>query len=315
MKNIICYIFFLGSLSIVSQNTINEDGISLEAYIPEQIETIPAYAKNLLKSKLNQIITKNGIGSGDYESRFIITPNVNVISKNITATAPPMVTLSLEITLYVGDGIEGKLFSSTSIELKGVGTNENKAYISAIKKIESNNPMFQNMLTKSKKRIIEYYNSNCSLITKKANALIAQNKYQEALSALSSVPEVSTCFNMIKNKINSVYIKAINIECTRKLNEASSIWAANQDLNAANDAGAILATIEPEATCFSKIKALYQNIAERVKAKELLDRDWQYKLKELNVEKSRIQAARDIGVAYGLNQPRYYTYRIRNWYY
>ena len=315
MKNLICYIFLFAVLSVGAQNNINQDGISLEAYIPDQIESIPVYAKSLLKNKLNQVITKNGISSGSYDSRFIITPNINVLSKNIAPTAPPKTALSLEITLYVGDGIEGKLFSSASIELKGVGTNENKAYIAAIKQIRPNNPLLQDMLSKSKKRIIEYYNDNCNLIIKKADALSAQNKYEEALSALSSIPEVSTCFNTVKKKINPIYVKAINVECNRKLNEASSIWAANQDLNAANEAGAILATIEPEATCFNDVKSLYQNIAERIKAKELLDRDWQYKLKELDVKKSRIKAARDVGVAYGLNQRRYYTYRVRHWYY
>ncbi|GAA4895697.1 hypothetical protein GCM10023311_20560 [Flaviramulus aquimarinus] len=302
----------ISSITLVAQDDINYDGIFIGAYVPLQIESIPQSAKKMLGNKLTQMITNKGIGDNSFNSRFIITPNVMVLSKDIVASAPPKIALNLEVTFYIGDGIESTVFGSETINVKGVGTNENKAYIAAIRQIKPRNPILQDFVKKGKERVIEYYNANCNLVLKKADALSAQNKYNEALATLASVPQVSTCFDKVKNKINPIYIKAINISCKRKLNEASSIWAANQDLNAANEAGAILATIEPQATCFEDVKTLYQNIAERIKAKELIEGKWQYKLIELDVEKSRIQAARDIGVAYGLNQKP--TYNIRGWY-
>lgn len=302
----------LCSFTLVAQNNVNYDGIFLGSYIPQQLESVPAYAQSMLANKLNQIITKNDIGQGGYDAQFIITPNIIVLSKDIVPTAPPSVALNLEVTLYVGDGISGTLFTSESIQVKGVGTNENKAYMAAINQIKPKNQALQNLVSRSKDRIIEYYNKNCSVIINRADALAAQNKYDEALVALAGIPEVSTCFNSVKTKIGPMYVKAINIGCKRKLNEAKSIWAANQDLSAANEAGSILALIEPEATCFPEVRSLYQDIAQRIKAKELLDRDWEYKLKELDVERSSIQAARDVGVAYGLNQQP--IYNIRGWY-
>ncbi|GAA4972698.1 hypothetical protein [Algibacter aquimarinus] len=312
MKKIIYCLIFLSSLTLVAQDDINYDGIFIGSYIPLQMESIPQSAKKMLENKLNQIITSKGIGSDSYNSRFIITPNIIVLTKDVVPSAPPKVALNLEVTFYIGDGIEGTLFTSETVSAKGVGTNENKAYIAAIRQLKPKSPILQSFVKNGKKRVIEYYNNNCGLVLKKVDALSAQNKYEEALAALAAVPETSSCFNKIKNKISPIYIKAINVGCKRKLNEASSIWAANQDLNAANEAGAILATIEPQASCFSEVKALYQNISERIKAKELLDRDWQYKLRELDVEISSIQAARDVGVAYGLNQQP--AYNIRGWY-
>lgn len=35
-----------------------------------------------------------------------------------------MTALVLDVTLYIGDGIEGTKFASTSIQVKSVGTNE-----------------------------------------------------------------------------------------------------------------------------------------------------------------------------------------------
>jgi len=269
----------------------------------------------MLLNKLNQIITNNGISDNGYNSRFIITPNITVLSKNVTATAPPKVALNLEVTFYIGDGIAGKLFSSETVQIKGVGTNETKAYMAALRQIKPKNALIQNLIVKGKKRIIEYYNNNCDLIIKQANTLASQNKYEEALAAMVSVPEVSTCFNKIESKMNTIYIKAINTSCSRKLNEAKSIWAANQNLDAANKAGAILATIEPEATCFEEVKALYANIAERIRTKELLDRDWEYKLRVLDLKKTAIKAARDVGVAYARYHRHYVVYKVKRWYY
>lgn len=305
----------LSSISLIAQKDINNDGINLGAYIPEQIETIPSYARSMLQNKLNQIITNNGISDNGYNSRFIITPNITVLSKNITATAPPKVALNLEVTFYIGDGIAGKLFSSETVKIKGVGTNETKAYMAALRQIKPKNALIQNLIVKGKERIIEYYNNNCNLILKQVNTLASQNKFEEALATIVSIPEVSSCFNKIEDKINTLYIKAINTSCSRKLNEAKSIWAANQNLDAANKAGAILATIEPKATCFEDVKALYTNIAERVRTKELLDRDWGYKLRILDLKKTAIKAARDVGIAYASHYRHYVVYRVKHWYY
>lgn len=311
MKNLLYSLLFISSLPLSAQE-INYDGIFIGSYVPSQIENIPQSAKKMLANKLKQIVTAKGISDNSYNSRFIITPNITVITKDVVPSAPPKVALNLEVTFYIGDGIDGIMYTSETVSAKGVGTNENKAYISAVRQIRPKSPLLQDFVKNGKKRIIEYYNTNCSLVQKKVEGLSAQTKHEEALALLASVPEASSCFDQVKNKINTTYVQAINVSCKRKLNEASSIWSANQDLNAANEAGAILATIEPEATCFEDVKTLYQNIAERVKTKELTDRDWQYKLKELDVEKSRIKAARDIGVAEGLNQQP--TYNIRGWY-
>ncbi len=311
MKRSLYTLILLVTTFMVAQE--NNNGIMLGAYIPEQAEDIPSYAKSMLINKLGQIITQNGISDNVYNSRFIITPNITVLSKNITATAPPKVALNLDVTLYIGDGVAGNLFSSQSIQLKGVGTNETKAYMAALKQLKPKNPQIQNFILKGKQKIIDYYNTNCGLMLKKAQALESQNEYEQALIVMTNVPEASDCFNKVKAKIKSLYIKAINRDCIKKLNEANSIWAANQDIEAANLAGAILSTIDPNASCFGKVKALYSKIASRVK--DLSDRDWNYDLKVLEVYGTAVKAARDVGVAYGKNQPQNVTYNIRGWYY
>lgn len=303
-------LFFVAT-SLVAQEKIKTEGISLAAYVPYQTERVPASAKKMLLNRLTQIITKNGIANNPYNSRFVMVPNVSVLSKDITPTAPPKTALNLNVTLYIGDGVSGTLFASESFELKGVGNNENKAYISAVKRLSPKNPDVLAFIEQGKVKIIEYYNANCDNFVKQASALETQNKFKEALSVLTNIPEASTCFDKVKSKIEVLYKKVIDRDCKQKLAKANAIWIANQDLNAANEAGAILASVEPEGACYNDVKSLYTKIAARVK--ELSDRDWNYELKVLDLKKQYIKAARDVGVAYGKNQPKNVNYKVNDW--
>ncbi len=190
----------VGSISSFAQNSAGKTEdlgrIVLNAYVPDQIENMPAAAASMLTNKLNQITTQSGMGGSALNPRFIITPNIVVMTKDLTATAPPMTALTLDVTLYIGDGVEGTKFASTSVTVKGVGTNETKAYIEAIKGIKPADPTIQAFIEKGKTKIVEYYNSRCDFIIKEATALESQQKYEEAILKLTSVPEVcATCYN------------------------------------------------------------------------------------------------------------------------
>lgn len=287
-------------------------GITLGAHIPAQAENIPQGAKQFLLNKLGKIITDNGISDDVNNPRFILVPNVTVLSKNITPTAPPKIAYALEVTLYIGDGIGGNLFQSQSIMAKGVGTNELKAYTSAIKSINTSHPKIKKLINDGKNEILAYYDQQCDAIGKKAAALEASGQTTKALITILNIPEASNCFNQQNRKIASLYKKAINEDCSRKLNAAKALWAGNQDLGTANAIGELLASIEPRASCFSEVKSFYQKLSDRVM--ELSDRGWEYQLMELEVDKSEIEAARAIGVAFGTNQAQNVTYNTRGWF-
>ena len=52
-----------------------------------------------------------GVGAtGD--NRFIISGDINILTKSITATAPVKYLVTIEATIAVGDGIDGKAFST-----------------------------------------------------------------------------------------------------------------------------------------------------------------------------------------------------------
>ena len=133
--------------------------IVLAAYVPQQVDKMSDAARTMLTNKLSQIVTANGMGGSAANERFIITANIVTLTKDLTATAPPMTALGLEVTFYIGDGIEGTKFASKSVQVKGVGTNETKAYIEAIKQIKTNDPSYAAFIEEGKQKIIKYNNN------------------------------------------------------------------------------------------------------------------------------------------------------------
>lgn len=320
MKKILLSLLMIIGYNAYSQNALGKSDdaarITLAAYVPQQIDKMPDAARSILANKLNQIVTQNGMGGAANNERFIITANVNVISKDLTATAPPMTALVLEVTLYIGDGFVGTKFSSTSISVKGVGESETKAYISALKGISPTNSNIQSFVGNGKSKIIEYYNSKCDFIIKEAQTLVSQNNFEEAIFKLTSVPEVcKECYDKCMDAVGPIYQKQIDRECKSKLMEANTAWNAAQDSYGADIAGGILAQIDPNASCYKEALALSNKIAQRIK--EIDQRDWKLQLKEqqdnVDIQKATIKTIRDIGVAYGNGQPKTVTYNVRGW--
>ena len=320
MKKILLSLLMIIGYNAYSQNALGKSDdaarITLAAYVPQQIDKMPDAARSILANKLNQIVTQNGMGGAANNERFIITANVNVISKDLTATAPPMTALVLEVTLYIGDGFVGTKFSSTSISVKGVGESETKAYISALKGISPTNSNIQSFVGNGKSKIIEYYNSKCDFIIKEVQTLVSQNNFEEAIFKLTSVPEVcKDCYDKCMDAVGPIYQKQIDRECKSKLMEANTAWNAAQDSYGADIAGGILAQIDPNASCYKEALALSNKIAQRIK--EIDQRDWKLQLKEqqdnVDIQKATIKAIRDIGVAYGNGQPKTVTYNVRGW--
>lgn len=286
--------------------------IVLAAYVPQQVDKMSDAARTMLTNKLSQIVTANGMGGSAMNERFIITANLVTLTKDLTATAPPMTALGLEVTFYIGDGIEGTKFASKSVQVKGVGTNETKAYIEAIKQIKTNDPSYAAFIEEGKQKIIKYYETKCDFIIKDAKSLAGQNQLEEAIYKLSSVPDVcKTCYDKCLAAIAPIYKQKIDRDCKLKLAEATNTWNASQGYDAAASAGAILAGIEPQASCYPEAKALSAKIQKRVL--EVDKREWNYVMKEQQQTSELIKAYRDVGVAYGNGQPKSVTYNVNGW--
>ena len=252
--------------------------IILNTYLPENL-ALPTEAKNLLNTKLNQITSNNGMGGSQINPRFIITANVNVGTKDIIAGPPQLVAQNLDITLFIGDALTNTIFSNVTFSLKGVGTNENKAFIEAFKTLNPKNKELLSFLEEGKTKIINYYSSQCDFIVKDAETLVKLGKFDEAIFRLSIVPEVSqNCYFTCLDRMASIYQQKIDTDCKVKFKEAKVSWTASQNPAGAEKAGDILSTINPMASCQTEVSDFVKTIDAKLKADEKAR--WQFKMKQ-----------------------------------
>jgi hypothetical protein len=357
MKKLLSLIVLLIFISgITAQVKLDDFGrIILNTYLPDNI-AIPTEARNLLNNKLSQIASNNGMGGSQSNPRFIITASVNVGTKDIIPGPPQMIAQNLDVTLFVGDAITNTIFSNTTVTLKGVGANENKAFIEAFKTINAKNKDVVAFLDEGKAKIISYYSTNCDFIIKQAQTMVQQQKYDEAIYQLSLVPEVcQECYFKCLDTLSSIFQKKIDADCKVKFNEAKVLWLANQNPTGAEKAGDILSTINPMAICQSEISEFIGTIDAKLKADEKAK--WLFKMKQyadkiaaqkeqvriaeenakrddvnrenqlkrdaiaqekqanrnLELDKLRVNAYREIAVEQAKNQPKTITYNNINW--
>jgi hypothetical protein len=311
------FILLLFTLSkTIAQVNLNDFGsITINSYLSDKLE-LTSEVKNTLLTKLDDITISNGIGGNQINPRFIITANVTIGSKDIVAGPPQMLAQNLELTLFIGDAITNTIFSTISLSLKGVGTNENKAFIDAFKNINTKNKEVVAFLEEGKTKIIHYYSTNCDFILKDAQVLTKQEKYDEAIYKLSLVPNVcKECYFKCLDTLTVIYQKKIDADCKIKLNQAKSLWATQQSQTGAEKAGDILSTIHSTASCQGEIESFIKTINAKLKADEKAR--WEFKMKQytdsVEIEKTRINAYREVAIEYLRNQPRTVTYNNIYW--
>lgn len=307
-------VFALAVICAHAQNSAasaNDMGrLAISTYIDKNKTKLPSTAYNILQNKLSSIVSQNGLGSG-IPQRFIITANCNLLTKDITPTTPPMHAYTVEITFYIGDGVDGTLFSSYTVTSKGVGETEDKAYISALKSVKTNSQDFVNFIDEGKTKIIEYYNSQCDFLLAKAKSQATLENYDEAIYQLVNIPEVcKDCYMKAQSELAGIYSSKINKECAMLLNKARAAWVprgnADDTRISALEASEILAEINPYADCYNEAITLMKQIGKKME--EIDNREWEFvKQMEQNrhqEELSSIRATKEIAIARAQNQPK-----------
>jgi len=311
-KILLILVAFVLGLNLNAQNSQGKTDdlgrIALAAIVPDQAEGIPQSARQLLANKMEQIAVQNGLGAAASNPRFCIVPVVNVLSKEITPTAPPMQALNLDVTFYIVDAASQTIFSQTNIQVKGVGQTEDKAYIQALKNVNVKAGQFKGFVEKGKEKILEYYNSQCDVVLKGAQALAGQKKYEESLFTLLSVPDVCReCFDKSMDLSVDIYKQYANYKCTEYMSGAKAAWA---NMNA-DKAAEFLGKITPDMECYEQAVKL----ADEITQKQLADgaNVWQFKMKQyddsVEKEKLMIQAGKEVAISWAYwGQGKYFNW-------
>ena len=257
MKHILILLAFVLPLAAFCQQS-DADRISISAVIPDY-KDIPAEALQNLEGKLQSLVTAQGNGDRQTD-RFLITARVDVTSKDITQTAPPKVSMKMDITFIIGDVVEDKVYGTHTISTAGIGSNETKAYIQAFQRIKPNNPALQKFVADTKQKILDYYNGNCGFVVSDAERKAQMGQYDEAIAQLVTVPSVcADCYATCQAKSLEVYelrrkaeAAKLDKEGRELIRQARSAWSVKHDYECAQKALDLLAKVDPDAACVAE---------------------------------------------------------------
>lgn len=275
--------------------------INLSVLPMPQSEKVPDNTTDNLLNRLQQLVTADGVTADPLQGQFFITGKFNHITEDVTPGPPMQNVLHTNLTLYIGDNASRTVYATTTLDLRGVGTSLQRAYINALQPVNARNDKIKSFLSKGKAKVIDYFNKNYPSIIEKARRAAARNDYEQAMWLLVSIPECCEGYGeayLLEKRYFQTYIDRIG---TGLYNKALAAWSAGQDAAAAGEAFDYLVQIDPESAAYSQGLKLMAEIKASVKS----DRDFEMREKyhdAVDLEKSRIDAIRQIGVAYGNGQ-------------
>lgn len=319
------FIYLLYCLFFVVGTYANNERIDVFAIVDDENDIVPEESEHLLESKMQQILAFNGYGSYDRQNRFIMVAKADILQKDILPTTPAKISQKVEITFIIGDVIENKIYSTSSIDLSGIGTNETKAWQATLKSLKPASPVFKKMLDETRIKIEGYYAAHCHSILSSATTLASTGHFDEAIFNLTTVPDIChDCFMKVQDEIRLIYQQKINSEGEILLSKARQIWSSNRSKEAAVQASELISKIDPCSSGYAEALDLSKEISDKLSADA--ERQWQFKLQKYNDEKALkerkqeydqqyrmhiIDAARSVGEKWAENQPQTKIYL--NW--
>lgn len=305
-------------LCALAQSSGKAGMISLNPYIPEDAELSVKLRKQLI-TKMSQIASAAGMAGEGFDNRFIITANIQEVELAETATIPVKVAASLSVTFFVGDGIDGTLFSSYTFNVKGIGNDKEDAYFAAIRKISPRKPELLQAVELGKQRIVQYYNTVGPEIINTAKAAAAGGQYDEAISILFAIPMSSDVYPEAQRLIAEYGMVSLEKYNESLLTNAQATWAASPNEEGAEKAREIISQMQmPSQNILTKTQKLSNEIAARLKA--VSDREWKLerdiRMAEIKNEHEQnmatIRAVESVAKAQAANRPRV-VYHVHWW--
>ena len=289
-------LLLLVALLCISSSVDAQDEISIGMVFPDKDETLDQQSYKLLQSKLQQLMSNNGVDASD-QSDFLIYPVVNVVSDELVEGG--MQTLhryDIELTFNVLQYSTRAMFGSTTWSLHGDGFSVSKAFMNAVSSISRNDPRFERFISDVKQKIVNYYIGQRDALIRKAETLAAQGQYEEAIAVLTPYPSGIAGSNEIDSHITGIFVRYQKANCTQSLQRARAAFAARDY----DKALALVADLDATSSCASQAKQLTEQIRRQVNSDHQaeLKRQERWEQQAASLEKERIRAARDVAKAY-----------------
>lgn len=302
MKNL--YAFIIALIVILPMSAQENGVISLGTFVSGEMKAIPTESETFLVNRMKKIVAGNGYADNKPTGRFALVAACDILSKDIAPVTPPKISLKLEVSFYVVDLIDNKIFDSCDMTVSGIGTNETKAYNSAFQKIQTQNKLISGMLGRMKIEIQDYYTNSCPTIIREATTLADMGEYDKAIFSLISVPDIcADCHIQCQKMASEVYHKKIDDQCSRLLEQAKARWAASPDASTAISIADLLGQIDQRSRNYRQVIDFRQSVSDKLSADAA--REWAFHMQKYadnqQFKRSIVDACKAVGVTFAQN--------------
>src|SRR5574344_1421353 len=113
-------VFYTNGYTQNNKGKMNDEArVAMTAYVSRDVNFSIA-AQKKIQNVMNQMLTKNGM-AGTKNNRFILTTNIEVVNENVLNATEALYQYTLNVNFYIGDGIDGVLFTEVTKTVTGVG--------------------------------------------------------------------------------------------------------------------------------------------------------------------------------------------------
>lgn len=236
--------------------------IYLGVFTPDQMEDLNDSQLGKINTKIEQICSKSGIASGYTPDGFAIYPVFEIYdAETVEGGMQNVYSIKAQMTLFIKQ-YNGVLVGSVSKTYSGFGKSKNQAIVNAIQNINPQEPAFKRFMDNAKEKIVDYYVTHCGQMIDKAEMLSSQEKYDEAIALLMSIPENVTCYSNVMAKVSSLYEKMQDKICQQQISEAKVAFAKTDYDEAYAKIGSISAT----SKCYNEAMKMLPEIQEQQSA-------------------------------------------------
>lgn len=324
-KIIIAALMLICAMPTMKTQAATEDNITIAAYVPQEAN-LTAKEAEAVTSMLNRLMTAYGCAGAGFDNRFIVVPSIREARSEVVGLDSKAV-VELDVDLFMGDGVNGTMFSSTSFTVKGIGKTMEQARIAALRKAPARNAQMQEFVNVGKERIVNYYEEQGPAIIKSAQAMAQRHEYDNAVSTLFAIPSMCSHYAQAQKLAGEYGLKYATAQNDDAIRKAQNAWAADSsEAGAAEAAEALNSISNPTAAQKAEMDRLRKAIDAKFTQRE--NREHQARMAaeknrhsermsqisaNASTEKARYAAAASIAKSYAASRPRV-VYHVHSWY-
>lgn len=265
MKRLFLLVVLLVGVACASaQEKAKVNMLCIASVIPDQQGNIDTKTLQLLETRMEATTAANGFSTTQNGS-FVMYPIINVLKcDKIEGGLRNYMNMEVEVTLFVCQQSTRAQYGSLALTLKGQGLTYNEAMRDAFQKITPSDGQITSWLDGCKKKIVQYFETNCDQMIASALQLSNEERYDEAFGLLETFPATVAGYNKIVDAEFEIYNECCRNQCSLLIAQAESAIAVQNYIGAAQ----ILADISMDSPCSREATALRRTIDEEIKLAE-----------------------------------------------